>query len=204
MRNLLILINVGVAFYFIFTELGRLLQYHDYIVFIPIIIFIILPLLIAVSLKINTGTCILEMWPFISFKRKNIEERKKIENILNTNIKEPNINSIEEAIYSLINNDIQELEKGKIPEKRLIPHHAIKRDIILCAYNRDFYKLSPKMQELNKDNFEKKIDIIKHMEWEDLNRLIEIMKEERDDLKEIESSVREKKIYYSIVPPIFP
>ena len=82
MRKLLILINVGVAFYFIFTELGRLLQHHDYTVFIPIIIFIILPLLVAFSLKINTGRCLLEMWPFISFKRKNIEEKKKIDSLL--------------------------------------------------------------------------------------------------------------------------
>lgn len=83
MRKLLILINVGVAFYFIFTELGRLLKYHDYTVFIPIIIFIILPLLMAVSLKIDTGRCLLEMWPFISFKRKGIEERQKIKSLLN-------------------------------------------------------------------------------------------------------------------------
>lgn len=201
MRKLLILINIGVAFYFIFTELGRLLEYHDYMVFIPIIIFIILPLLIAVSLKIDTGRCLLEMWPFISFRRKEMEERQKLKNVLND--KEEKSNNIEKTIVSLIKSDMELLKQGKIPDKRLIPHHAIKKDIILCAYYKDFYQLSPEMQELNKDDFEKKIDIIKHMGWEDLDNLIEIMKVERDDLKEIESSVRAKKNCYSIVPPIF-
>lgn len=38
--------------------------------------------------------------------------------------------SIEATVKSLIEQDLETFAAGKIPERRLIPHHAIKRDVI--------------------------------------------------------------------------
>lgn len=62
--------------------------------------------------------------------------------------------SIESTVQSLIEQDLEALAVGKVPERRLIPHHAIKREVIIKAFEVDFLKLSPSMQELNREHFQ--------------------------------------------------
>jgi hypothetical protein len=68
--------------------------------------------------------------------------------------------SIETAVQGLIDQDLETLRAGKIPERRLIPHHAINRDVIIKAFEADFSKLSASMQNLNREHFESQIDAI--------------------------------------------
>jgi hypothetical protein len=111
--------------------------------------------------------------------------------------------SIEAAVQGLIDQDLETLAAGKIPERRLIPHHAIKRDVILKAFEVDFQKLSASMQELNNEHFQSQIDGIKRLDQHDLDRVIATMKEQRTDLAELERQVRAKNPMYSIVDPLF-
>lgn len=107
------------------------------------------------------------------------------------------------AIDGLIEEDAKMLARGEIPERRLIPHHAIKRDIILRAFEIDFNKLSPSMQNLNRDHYESQIAEIRQLGHDKLDEMIAIMKLERADVSDIEKYVRDKKKSYSIVDQIF-
>lgn len=111
--------------------------------------------------------------------------------------------SIESTVQSLIEQDLEVLASGKIPERRLIPHHAIKRDVILKAFEVDFQKLTLRMQELNNEHFQSQIEGIKRLDQHDLDQLIATMKVQRTDLVELEQKVREKSAIYSIVDPLF-
>jgi hypothetical protein len=46
--------------------------------------------------------------------------------------------SIGGALKSLAAEDAESFARGELPEARLIPHHAIKRDVIVAAYTKDF------------------------------------------------------------------
>jgi hypothetical protein len=111
--------------------------------------------------------------------------------------------SIEATVQSLIDQDLETIASGKIPERRLIPHHAIKRDVILKAFNEDFQKLPPSMQDLNREHFQSQIEKIRQLDHHDLDRVISMMKKQRTDLVELERQVREKSPLYSIVDPLF-
>lgn len=107
------------------------------------------------------------------------------------------------AVQGLIDQDIQDLKAGKTPERRLIPHHAIKRDIIIKAFEEDFKNLSPNMQNINKDHFQSQLNDIRQWDQHKLDEILKVMKQERGDLKELERKVRSEKSLYSIVNPLF-
>lgn len=111
--------------------------------------------------------------------------------------------SLEATVQNLIEQDLETLATGKVPERRLIPHHAIKRDVIIKAFEVDFSKLSPSMQTLNKEHFKSQIDDIKQLNQHGLDRILVTMKEQRTDLRELEQQVREKNVLYSKVDPLF-
>ena len=123
--------------------------------------------------------------------------------------------SIGGTIKSLMAQDAESLARGEIPEKRLIPHHAIKRDVILSAYHKDFQTAVSQIRSINlveaekdcrlaeiKPDFDKKIYGIKQLGWEDLDKIIALMKQTRTDFKELERDVRSKNSMYSIVDPL--
>ena len=111
--------------------------------------------------------------------------------------------SIQDAVDDLIKDDLEIFANGGTPERRLIPHHAIKRAIILKAYDVDFHKLSDDVQAANDEDFQSKIYGIKRLDQYELDRIIEIMKTERTDLHELERQVRFETKMYSIVEPLF-
>lgn len=111
--------------------------------------------------------------------------------------------SIESTIQSLIEQDLEAIAAGKFPERRLIPHHAIKRDVILRAFEIDFERLSPSMQTLNRDHFNSQIAGILQLDQHELDKVLATMKAQRTDLIELERQVREKNKLYSIVDPLF-
>jgi PAB1-binding protein PBP1 len=123
--------------------------------------------------------------------------------------------SMEDSMKSIMDQDAELFSRGEIPEKRLIPHHAIKRDIIIAAYTKDFHiaekatiELSWSQSEKNsrlveiKKDFDKHIYGIARLSWEELDKIIALMKTTRIDLKEIEADVRSKNSLYKIVEPL--
>lgn len=111
--------------------------------------------------------------------------------------------SIDAVAQRLIEEDFETFSAGKVLERRLIPHHAIKRDVILRAFEVDFGKLSSSMQELNNEHFQSQIKEIKRLNHHDLDGLLETMKAERTDLADLEREVRANNTMYSIVDPLF-
>ncbi|OQW66966.1 MAG: hypothetical protein BVN29_04835 [Nitrospira sp. ST-bin5] len=123
--------------------------------------------------------------------------------------------SIEGTIKSLMEQDAESIDRGEIPERRLIPHHAIKRDVIITAYSKDFQlavsqiramswtevEKQHRLSEIEAD-FDKQIYGIKRLSWEDLDKIIALMKKTRTDLAEIESGIRSKTPMYKIVDPL--
>lgn len=121
-----------------------------------------------------------------------------------------------DSISSLMVQDAEAIARGEIPETRLIPHHAIKRDIIIAAYTKDFeesknqvrnmagqdYQKADRIRTMA-DDFEKHIYGIKRLRLEELDKIIALMEETRTDSKEIEQDIRLKKPIYKIVDPIF-
>ena len=122
---------------------------------------------------------------------------------------------IENTVKKLMESDVELISRGEIPERRLIPHHAIKRDIIISAYNKDFQvainqlnqmnwlenEKAKKIIEIEKD-FDEQIRKIKRLEQDDLDKIITIMKQTRTDLMKIEKEVRSENAIYKIVDPI--
>jgi len=119
------------------------------------------------------------------------------------------------AIKSMMAEDAESIARGEIPEKRLIPHHAIKRDVIIAAYEKDFRVAIDQMKSMDwteeekarrlsemQVDFEKHIYGVKRLSWEELDKVIALMKETRTDLKEIEKDIRSKKAIYKIVDPL--
>jgi len=110
---------------------------------------------------------------------------------------------IAQAIVNLVQQDVADIASGKAVERRLIPHHAIKRDIILRAFANDFLKMSRSMQYLNRQHYEDQIAEIKQWSVDELDRMLNIMVRERTDLVELERQVRSERSLYSMVAPLF-
>lgn len=115
----------------------------------------------------------------------------------------PEMPSLDATVRSLVEQDLETAAAGKIPERRLIPHHAIKRDVIVKAFEADFRRLTPRLQELNQEHFQSEIDRIRRLDHNDLDSLLTTMSEERGDLAELERQVREERPIYSMVEPLF-
>lgn len=122
---------------------------------------------------------------------------------------------IEDAVASLIAQDAAAAARGEIQPRRLIPHHAIKRDVALAAYKRDCDYALAQLDGMNWTASEKqrrRVEIladfakypagIQQMGPADLDKLIALMKATRTDLREIEASVRAANPLYSIVEPL--
>ncbi len=139
---------------------------------------------------------------------------KKTTSKKTTNNKSDGMQGIEDTIKNLMAQDAEVIARGETPERRLIPHHAIKRDVIIAAYNKDYQMAVNQMQEMdwtksekdkrlseiNKD-FDKHIYGIKRLGQDDLDKIIALMKKTRTDLVEIEGSVRSGNPMYKIVDP---
>ena len=86
--------------------------------------------------------------------------------------------------------DAESFARGEVPEARLIPHHAIKRDVIGAAYTKDFdtalRQVSPmgwtetekkrQIAQMNAD-FEKHIYGLRRLGWPDLDKILALMKD---------------------------
>lgn len=118
-------------------------------------------------------------------------------------LSEPPLSKLTQTIQNLIEYDRAVLATGKAPERRLTPHHAIKRDIALRAFQVDFERLSQRMQELNSDDFESKTIEIRRMDQHQLDALLDVLRSQRTDLPELEDYVRSRNSDYTIVDPIF-
>ncbi|CAK7054575.1 MAG: hypothetical protein DELT_01157 [Desulfovibrio sp.] len=110
--------------------------------------------------------------------------------------------SLEETVKDLLEQDIEQIKKGELPERRLIPHHAIKRDILLLGFEKDFSSLSNSMKELNKDDFGKHMYAIKRLSVEQLDEQLKLRMASIGDIEELENNIRKNKAMYSIVPRI--
>ncbi|MCF6240775.1 MAG: hypothetical protein L3J74_05455 [Bacteroidales bacterium] len=121
----------------------------------------------------------------------------------------------EDTIKNLMAQDAEVISRGETPERRLIPHHAIKRDVIIAAYNKDFQVAVTQIQEMDwtenekdrrlseiNEDFDKQIYGIKRLGQDDLDKIIALMKKTRTDLVKIEASVRSENSIYKIVDPL--
>lgn len=109
------------------------------------------------------------------------------------------------TMHDLLDQDLKDIAAGKIQDRRLIPHYGIKRAVIIKAFHKDFAKLSPTMQENNREHFEGQIAAIKQWSPSELDRMLETMKHQRSDLKELEWEVRAETPMYNVVrEPLFP
>ncbi|MDD2325174.1 MAG: hypothetical protein PHW63_04105 [Alphaproteobacteria bacterium] len=122
---------------------------------------------------------------------------------------------LETVIKGLMEEDAKAIARGEVPEARLIPHHAIKRDIILTAYTKDFHVAVDHVKRLDwsegekqnrlhdiQSDFDKKMYGIKRLKWQELDKIIALMQSTRTDLMEIETEVRAKNIQYKMVDPL--
>lgn len=123
--------------------------------------------------------------------------------------------TIEGTISGLMDQDAESVARGEIPERRLIPHHAIKRDVIISAYTKDFnvaleqtehlsWKESEKKKKIEEmqADFEKHIYGVKRLSQQELGQIIALMKKTRTDLKDLENTVRQYNSIYKIVDPL--
>jgi hypothetical protein len=110
--------------------------------------------------------------------------------------------TIEDTIIDLIKQDTESIEKGEFPERRLIPHHAIKRDILILGFEKDFSMLSKSMQKLNKADFDNHIYAIKQLTPDQLNEQLMIRMNSHKDIEELEDVIRAKSPIYRIVKKI--
>ena len=130
---------------------------------------------------------------------------KKIINYINkflTQDKKESLN-LSNTINNLLAEDFEYIKRGEIPERRLIPHEAIKRDIILLGYEKDFFSLSDNVQKLNKTDYDNTIYAIKRLSPEELDKILELRKKSHGDLKKLELRIRSITTLYKIVPPLF-
>ncbi len=119
------------------------------------------------------------------------------------------------VIADLMAQDAAAIARGETPQRRLIPHHAIKRDVIIAAYTKDFQNTTggvasmswtraekeTLLSQLTKD-FEKHIDGVSQLGPEDLDKVMALMKRTRTDLADVERDVRASNPIYSMVDPL--
>jgi hypothetical protein len=119
------------------------------------------------------------------------------------------------TMLELMADDAAAAARGETPQRRLIPHHAIKRDVIIAAYTKDFEASRRQMRTMNWTNAEKQRrleeanrDFAKHLAGvnrlgpKELDEVIALMKRTRTDLLEIEQKVRATTSAYRIVEPL--
>jgi hypothetical protein len=119
------------------------------------------------------------------------------------------------VIADLIAQDAAAVARGETPQRRLIPHHAIKRDVIIAAYKKDFQNTTGGVASMGwtdteketllsrlTNDFEKHIDGVSQLGPEDLDKVIALMKQTRTDLADVERDVRASNPIYSIVDPL--
>jgi hypothetical protein len=125
--------------------------------------------------------------------------------------------TIDGAIRELIAEDEAAAARGEVLPRRLIPHHAIKRDVVIAAYRKDFEAALSQLRtlqwtgaekdrrssEMTKD-FEKHIAGVNRLGPEDLDNVIDLMRRTRTDLPQIEQIVRANNPVYDIVEPLAP
>lgn len=68
----------------------------------------------------------------------------------------------------------------------------MKKDIILLGYHKDFYALPKDVQNKNKEDFEEKINIIKNLSPDKIERLLSLRKQSHNDLYELSNEVHER------------
>jgi hypothetical protein len=133
----------------------------------------------------------------------------------NTEKKQLNVKDIAATMNDLLDQDREAVERGEVPERRLIPHHAIKRDVIILAYTKDFNKAILQIKNMDWTDLEKErrkteedkklqkhINNVKRMHQDDLEKVIILMKETRIDFSELETTIRSEKGIYKIVDPL--
>lgn len=107
------------------------------------------------------------------------------------------------------------IARGEVPERRLIPHDSLKRDVVVAAYRKDLgaavahvnamawtqAQKQKQFEEVRRD-FSRQMDRIKRLTPDELDDLIAHMKQTRVDMKELEGKVRKEHSWYSIVGPL--
>lgn len=184
----------------------------------------------AVLVPIMLGTILLVMGAYFSKQgekeRKNRPFSPHVNDLLNRSIPgreeaerrkgySHNENALLNTIGDIINSDRDAVKRGEVPERRLIPHHAIKRDVIICAYTKDCNLSTEQIKNMSwtqqekerrlteiKNDFTGKINGIKQLGADDLDKIISLMRKTRTDLYEIEQEVRSKNPIYGIVKEI--
>lgn len=123
--------------------------------------------------------------------------------------------SLETVIKGLMKEDAEAIARGEIPEARLFGQHAIKRDVVIAAYKKDFEVAKEQAEKLNlkeeikharlkemQKDFDKHIYGVKKLGWEELDKIILLMKRTRTDYAEIEEGVRAGNPRYSRFDPL--
>ena len=139
----------------------------------------------------------------------NSKEAEQGASLANKRSMPDSFDDIEETIKDLMAQDAEVVDRGEIPERRLIPHHAIKRDIIIAAYTKDYKVARKQVQAMNfpkeenvwrltemQKDFDGKIYGIKRLGWQDLDKIIALMKNTRTDFEEIEQDIRSNNALY--------
>lgn len=119
------------------------------------------------------------------------------------------------VIRDLIAQDAAAAARGEAPPRRLIPHHAIKRDVAIAAYRKDLEVALEQLGRMNWTEDEKRhrqseitrdfdahIAGLNRLGPEELGKLMVVMKQTRTDFKDIEQQVRENNPVYGIVAPL--
>lgn len=127
---------------------------------------------------------------------------------LNAREKNDPTSIIVNEMMKLAQQDKELIARGETPQRRLIPAHAIKRDVILKAFNKDFQKYvdqinSMAISEHEKDrkltalkqDFKGQIDNINQFGPDELDKTIAVMKNTRNDFRELEKDVRANRSY---------
>jgi len=122
---------------------------------------------------------------------------------------------IESTIRDLMAQDAEAIAKGQIPQRRLIPHHAIKRDVATAAYRRDLEMALAQLTHMNwteeerdrrrqevERDFQRHIDGLNRLGPDELDQLMTTMKTTRTDFAELERRIREGNPLYKIVAPL--
>ncbi len=122
---------------------------------------------------------------------------------------------LRKVIADLMAQDAAAIARGETPQRRLIPHHAIKPDVIIAAYKKDFQNTTGGVASMGwtdaeretllsrlTEDFEKHIDGVSQLGPENLDKVIALMKRTRTDLADVERDVRASNPIYSIVDPL--
>jgi hypothetical protein len=123
---------------------------------------------------------------------------------------------VETALQEFMAEDATIVARGETPQRRLSPHHALKRDVVITAYRKDFDPSTRQMveamnwtkeekhrrfAEMTKD-FEKHLSGVNQLSPEELDQVILTLKRTRTDLADVEHAVRARNRVYRIVAPL--